>query len=425
MAASAQPDVPPATAPSAAVPPRDAMLPAVRAQVFVATPEAEALVAGVRGALSMKNVTWQAPGPGIDAALAHMDTEESGHILVIEKDRPLAEFLDALQALASKCGAQVRVFVIGRGADEADPVLAFRRMVELGVTDLILLPARPARLRGSIREAFASESRPKLGACTAFIGAGSGSGSSTVAQNVGYAMAQILQRPTLLTDFDPQYGTLAINFNLDNPRDLLAVENHPGSIDHRVLWQTAERVSEYLKVLPTLPDLNHAPDMAGSVVNAVLEVPFQHDVHVILDVPDVWTDTKRELLRQVDRLVIVAEPTLAGVQHIEITRDALERMEFNLARVLLVINQAHQPGRTEVPAGEITKATGFRIAAVLPYDARLLGKADAAGTIALDVSERRALSRGFVALARSLYDRDAASAPGLMARLRRRLRRWW
>mgnify|MGYP005843049615 CR=1 FL=1 len=407
------------------VPPRDAMLPAVRAQAFVATPEAEALVAGVRGALSMKNVTWQAPGPGIDAALAHLDTEESGTILVIEKDRPLPGFIAALQTLASKCGAQVRVFVIGRGADEPDPILAYRSMVDVGVTDFILLPARPARLRGSIIEAFTSESRPKLGSCTAFIGAGSGSGSSTVAQNVGYAMAQILQRPTLLVDFDPQYGTLAINLNLDNPRDLLSVERHPGSIDHRVLWQTAERVSEYLKVLPTLPDLNHAPDMARSVVNAVLDVPFQHDVHVILDVPDVWTDTKRELLRQVDRLVIVAEPTLAGVQHMEITRHALEQMDFNLTRVLLVINQAHQPGRTEVPESEITTATGFKVAATLPYDARLLGRADAAGTIALGVSEQRALSRGFVRLARCLYDRDAASAPGLTARLRRRMRRWW
>jgi pilus assembly protein CpaE len=154
-------------------------------------------------------------------------------------------------------------------------------------------------------------------------------------------------------------------------------------------------------------------------------VPFQYDFHVILDMPDVWTDIKRELLRQVDRLVVVAEPTLVGVHHIENTRQTLDRMNFNLDRVLLVINQAQQPGREDVPASEITTATGFEVAAVLPYDAQLLGRAEAAGTMALDVSEHRALSRGFVALARILYDRDAAPAPGLMARLRRYLRKWW
>ncbi|WP_162631053.1 hypothetical protein, partial [Meridianimarinicoccus zhengii] len=51
----------------------DALLPELTAQVFVATPEAQALVDGVRGALSMKNVDWQAVGTGIEDALVRYD----------------------------------------------------------------------------------------------------------------------------------------------------------------------------------------------------------------------------------------------------------------------------------------------------------------------------------------------------------------
>lgn len=407
------------------VPQRDAMLPEVLAQLFVATPEAEALISGVRDALSMKNVTWQTAGANIDDALAYLDDEESGHILLIEKDRPLPDFIAALDALAAKCDPQSRVFVIGRGEDEPDSVAAYRHMMRVGVTDFILLPARPARLHGSLLDAFLSESRPKLGTSTAFIGAGSGSGSSTVAQNVGYALAQILGQDTLLADLDPQYGTLAINFNLTNPRDLLAIEHAPGSIDHRVLWQTAESMGEHLKVLPTLPDLDHAPDMARSIICAVLEMPYQHDVHVVIDVPDAWTDTKRELLRRVDRLVIVAEPTLAGVQNVENAKRALERMECDPQDVSLVINQARQPGRTEVPLNEIEAATGFKVLAVVPYDARLMGEAEAAGTIPLAVSEKRPLARAVIALARALAGHDEDDMPGQLTRLRRLLRKWW
>jgi len=404
---------------------RDAMLPEVTAQVFVATDDARALVTSVRGTLSMKNVDWQDGGAGIDDALARFDSTESGHIIVIEKDRPLDRFLSALRALAPKCSAQTRVFVIGRSAEETDAVAAYRAMTDVGVADFILLPTRPARLHASLMDAFLSESRPKLGACTAVIGAGSGCGSSTVAQNTAFAMAHVLERDTLLADLDPQYGTLAINFNLENPRDLLALEQAPGSIDHRVIWQTAERAGSHLRVLPTLPDLEHAPDISRAVVGAILEIPFQRDVHVVLDMPDVWTDTKRELVRQVDRLVLVAEPTLAGVQHVENTKRILDRMEFDQNRMVLVMNKAGQAGRTEVPRAEMEAAGGYRVAAILPCDTRLLGEAIAAGTMALAVSERRPLSRGIIGLAQTLTGLSRARGAGVAARFGRMLRKWW
>jgi len=403
----------------------DALLPELTAQVFVASPEAQALVDGVRSALSMKNVVWQAVGRAIDDALARFDEADSGHIVILEKDRPLAPFLAVLRALAPKCSPRTRVFVIGRTGDEVDAIAAYRAMRDVGVADFILLPTRPDRLHASLTDAFLSESRPQLGTCTAFIGAGSGSGSSTVAQNTAFAMAHTLGRDTLLADFDPQFGTLAINFNLDTPRDLLALEQAPGSIDHRVLWQTAEPLGNHLRLLPTLPDLEHAPDMSRVVTNAVLEIPFQHDVHVVLDLPDAWTETKRDLVRQVDQLVIVAEPTLAAVQHVENTKRVLDRMEYDAARVILILNKAGQPGRTEVPRPEMEAASGYRVRAVLPNDPRLLGQAIATGSMALAVSERRPLSRAIIALATLLTGRTGTPGPGAWARFGRSIRKWW
>uniref|UniRef100_UPI0013A6D71C AAA family ATPase n=1 Tax=Meridianimarinicoccus zhengii TaxID=2056810 RepID=UPI0013A6D71C len=356
---------------------------------------------------------------------ASKNLQDSGHIIILEKDRPLDGFLRALRALAPKCNPRTRVFVIGRNAEEPDAVAAYRAMLDVGVADFILLPTRPDRLHTSLMDAFLSESRPKLGACTAFIGAGSGSGSSTVAQNTAYAMAHALGRDTLLADLDPQYGTLAINFNLDNPRDLLGLEQAPGSIDHRVLWQTAESVGNHLKVLPTLPDLEHPPDLSRVVTNAVLEIPFQHDVHVVIDMPDAWTDTKRDLVRQVDQLVIVAEPTLAGVQHVENTKRVLERMEYDPQRVLLILNKAGQRGRIEVPKPEMEAASGYRVSAVLPYDTRLMGQAAATGNVALALSERRPLARAIIALATVLTGRSGAPGPEPLERLGRAMRKWW
>lgn len=403
----------------------EAMLPAVSAQIFVASSEARELIDGIRSTLAMKNVAWQECGPNIDAALTYFTQVDSGHILLIEKERPLSEFLIALGSLAAKCGSQTRVFVIGRGSDEPDPVAAYRSMQDVGVTDFILLPTRPARLFDSIVAAFLSESRPKLGTVTAFIGAGSGNGSSTVAQNVGLAMARVLSRDTLLIDLDPQFGTLALNFKLSEPRDLMAIEHAPGSIDHRVLWQSAARVHPNLKVLPTLPDLNHTPDLGKSIYCAVLEIPFQRNVHVVIDVPDAWTVSKREMIKRVDRTVVVAEPTLAGVQNLRNTKRLLERLEIEPGKVALVLNRANQPGRTEVSLADVEVITGFVGLGVLPNDASLLGDADAAGVLPVALSENRPFSRAVIALARELSGIGPAEMPSGMRQLLQRLRAWW
>lgn len=406
-------------------PRNEAILPPVTAQIFASSQESKELIANVSNTIYMKYVNWTASGDNIDEAISYLSKADSSQILIIEKDRPLTEFLYALEALAEKCGEHTRVFVFGKKSEEPDPVSTYQKMREVGVTDFILMPASLDRFSSSLIDVFQSDARPKLGTSTAFIGAGSGNGSSTIAQNVGFAMAHVLECETLLVDLDPQYGTLAINFNLQNPHDLVSIEHNAGSIDHKVLWQSAEKLEPNFRVLPTLPDLNHAPDFIKSIVCSVLEIPFHQKIHVIIDVPDPWTDTKREMLSRVDRIVLICEPTLTGVQNLKNTKNALDELGIDAKNVFLVLNRTNQPHRSEISSSDVESLTGLIVVASLPYDARLLGEADAAGVPPIILSEEYPFSRAIIGLAREVAGMKTKGTTGIIKKILRRLRAWW
>jgi pilus assembly protein CpaE len=62
---------------------------------------------------------------------------------------------------------------------------------------------------------YADPSAPFVGRQIAFVGAKGGVGSSTLAHNFAWSMAERMQTATVIVDLDLPFGTAGLDFNQD------------------------------------------------------------------------------------------------------------------------------------------------------------------------------------------------------------------
>jgi pilus assembly protein CpaE len=127
------------------------------------------------------------------------------------------DVLEEIDKLAEHCIAETRVVAVGQTND----VSLYRALLARGVLDYIPMPASME----DITRAFSNVQRPQAASAApasgrdskviAFMSAGSGDGSSTLALNTAYALSNILpDQQVILIDMDYQYGMVAKHLDL-------------------------------------------------------------------------------------------------------------------------------------------------------------------------------------------------------------------
>lgn len=93
-------------------------------------------------------------------------------------------FVSAAEASNMECVTGTKVIVIGRSND----VARYKKLLDAGVSDYLVAPFDPMDFVAAVHRCFRAPVEEKLGRIVAFVGAKGGTGSSTLAHNVAYAM---------------------------------------------------------------------------------------------------------------------------------------------------------------------------------------------------------------------------------------------
>src|SRR5262249_33920498 len=180
--------------------------PRVSVQAFCETVETAAAIqaAGEDRRLSKAHLKIQMGG--ITAAVEAYSGSATPNVIVIESESRGGDILSGLDSLADVCDAGTRVVVIGRHND----VVLYREVVRRRTSDY--LASRVGRLAGvrSIWGLFSAPDAKPVGRVIAVIGAKGGVGASTIAHNIGWAIARDLQLDTVVGDLDLGFGTAGL-----------------------------------------------------------------------------------------------------------------------------------------------------------------------------------------------------------------------
>jgi len=386
--------------------PQERPVPRISIHAFCEFPDTGAALqrAGADRRLSKAHLTVQLGG--IAAAVEFYHGQVTPNLLIVETRLSGQAALDELDRLAEVCDPATKVIVVGRTND----VELYRELMRRGASEYLVAPLSPLQLIEVISGLYLDPSAKPVGRVIAFIGARGGAGSSSIAHNVGWCIAEELNINTTIVDFDLPFGTAGLDFNDEGGQGVADALSAPERLDDVLLDRLLIKHGEHLSLFTAPASLEREYDSAPEAFESVIDATRMSTPCVIVDVPHGWTPWIKNCLIAADEIVVVATPDLASLRNAKNMIELVRHARPNDKPPRLVINQAGIPKRPEIPAKDFAETMGVEPAAILPFDAALFGQAGNNGQMLLEVQSKAPVSESIRRLAKLLTGREALPA---------------
>ncbi len=303
------------------------------------------------------------PG-GLAAAVEHYRDNASPPLVIVEDDGDEATVLERLGHLAEVCVSGTRVLVIGHVND----IGVYRSLLSRGVSDYFVAPVTAAQLMGAVEALFSDRASAPRGRMVAFFGARGGVGSSTLAHNVAWVMAETTGEEVILLDLDLAFGTAGLAFNLEARQTVGELLGEPDRIDVQLLDRILVKYDERLKLLPSPSELRSWPPIEVEAVDKLFDLIRQLAPLVVVDLPHLWAPWVVHALEQADELVIVAQPDLPNLRDVKALLDGVGQRRGEHAPTHLVLNKQDAYKKTQLSAKDFEETLKVRPVISLPFD---------------------------------------------------------
>ncbi|HWX61577.1 AAA family ATPase [Bradyrhizobium sp.] len=395
----------PATAP----PPADdhiAPAPRVSVQAFCDTVETAAAVQSAGEDRRLGKAHLKIQMGGMAAAAEAYRSAPTPNVIVLEADAR-SNVLTELDQLATMCDPGTRVVVIGRIND----VALYRELVRRGVSDYLIAPIGTIDVVRSICNLFSAPEAKAVGRIVAVVGAKGGVGASTVAHNVGWAIARDLAMDSVVADLDLAFGTAGLDYNQDPPQGIADAVFSPDRVDTAFIDRLLSKCTDHLSLLAAPATLERVYDFGADAFDAIFDTLRASMPCIVLDVPHQWSGWTKRALIGADDILIVAAPDLANLRNTKNIYDLLKTSRPNDRPPLYCLNQVGVPKRPEINAGEFAKAIESKPIASIPFDPQMFGAAANNGQMIAEISANHRTTEMFLQIAQRLTGRSETKKP--------------
>lgn len=372
---------------------------------FTATPETAKVLEQVKEDRDLAKSRVTIRDGGIDAAVRRYAEAATPQVVIIEETGDEAQLNEGLARLAEVCEAGTKVIVIGRPND----ISLYRTLMSQGLSEYLNTPVAPRQVLETLRTIFVDPSAAPRGKLVVFFGSRGGVGSSTLAQNLAWHIAETVGDDIIYADFDLSFGTSSLAFNVEGKQTVIDALIQPERVDPVLLERFLVRYGDHLQILMAAGDLRSQLAYQVEAVEKVLEVARQMAPVVVVDVPHLWAPWTEYLLRSADDLVITAFPDLANL------RDCKNLMEQVAAKrtdlpTRLVLNRVDAYKKTQLSARDFEETLGFVPVAAIPFEPNLFGTSANNGQMLAETAKSHKVVDTLKQLAAQICGRGAGTA---------------
>jgi pilus assembly protein CpaE len=375
--------------------PHERPVPRISIGAFVEFPDSGAALqrAGSDRRLAKAHMNVQLGG--IQAAVDHFHGQVTPNLLIVETRLNGQAALEELDKLAEVCDPTTKVVVVGRVND----VELYRELMRRGASEYLVAPLNPLHLIEVISGLYLDPEAAPIGRVVAFLGARGGAGSSSLAHNVGWCIAEELSINTTIVDLDLPFGTTGLDFNEEPTQGVPDALSAPERLDDVLLDRLLVKHGDHLSIFGTTAVLDREIEASVDSFESVLDAVRQSTPCVIVDLPHVWAPWVKATLIGADDIVIVATPDLASLRNAKNIVELLRQHRPNDTPPRLVINQVGVAKRPEIPAKDFAETLGLEPALVLPFDPQLFGQAANNGQMLNEIAPKSPTAGGIRRLA--------------------------
>ena len=381
--------------------PHERPVPRISIHAFCEFPDTGAALQRASGDRRLSKAHLQVQLGGIDAAVSHYHGQITPNLLVVETKLHGEEALLELDRLAEVCDPATKVVVVGRSND----VELYRELMRRGASEYLVAPLSPLQLIEVVSGLYLDPGAAPIGRVVAVVGARGGSGSSTLAHNIGWCIAEEMHINTTIVDMDLAFGTVGLDFNDEASQGVCDALSSPERLDDVLLDRLLIKRGEHLSLFtaPALLDRDYetSPDAFETVIDSVRQtIPC-----VILDLPHGWQPWIKAALLAADEVVIVVTPDLTSLRNAKNIIDLVKGARPNDTPPRLVINQVGVPKRPEIPAKDFAETMGLDPSAIIAFDPAMFGQAANNGQMVMEVAPKAPVTEALRQLCRAITGR--------------------
>ncbi len=353
----------------------------------------------------MIRVTSEIHEGSVATASEFYSDQPTPNLLLVDVPQDREQAFTYLQTLAEACDPGTQVVVVGTLND----VAIYREFMRQGVSEYLVSPVSPVQFVETIANIYSNPGSQPLGKVHCFAGVKGGVGSSAIAHNVAWHLAETLGESTVILDLDLAFGTLGLNFNYEGGKGITEALLEPDRLDDVLLERLLYKATDKLQLFTSPASLDSGFDPAPKALEKVLDVVKANFAHIVVDLPHTWSSWARGVVMASDEIVLSLLPDLASLRNCKNLNDYLVGLRPNDPAPRLVLNMTEAPKRPEIPLREIVEAIGAEPACILSYDNLLFGTAANNGQMVSEVDAKNKNSLALLELA-SLLARRGASA---------------
>jgi len=389
-------------------------VPRIAIQAFCERTETARLIQGAASDRRLAKAQVTVNMGGLHTAIETFHDKSTPHLIIVESGMQGSSLFAQLDELAAVCDPETNVIVIGAAND----IGLYRELMRRGVSEYLVPPLTPVQLISSIADIYVDPEAPFVGRSIAFIGAKGGAGSSTIAHNVGWCIAESAQMNTTIVDLDLPFGTAGLDFNQDPTQGVADALREPERLDDVLLERLLSRCTERLTLFSAPGTLDREWEIDANAYEQVLDTVRRSVPFVILDLPHSWNRWVRNTLLSADDIVVTASPDLASLRNAKNLFDLVRANRPNDAPPKIVLNQVGVPKRPEIPVKDFCEALGAEPCLVLPFEPTVFGAAANNGQMINELKGDAKAAEGMLHLAREITGRSVESRPkSLIAKL--------
>jgi pilus assembly protein CpaE len=381
--------------------------PRVSVQAFCESAETAGAVQAAAEDRRMVKAHLRVQMGGAAAAVVAFHSSPTPNVIILESQTHGEDILSGLDELSEVCDAGTRVIVIGRFND----IALYRELIRRGVSEYIIAPVRPIDVVRGICGLYGAPGAKPVGRILAIVGAKGGVGASTIAHNIGWAIARDLKLDSVVTDLDLAFGTAGLDFNQDPPQGIADAVFSPDRVDTAFVDRLLSKCTDNLSVLAAPATLDRVYDFSPEAFDSIFDALRTSVPYVVLDVPHLWSGWTKRVLVGADHILIVASPDLANLRNTKNLLDLLRAARPNDHRPLYCLNQVGIPKRPEIKPADFAKALGDDPIAIIPFEPTIFGTASNNGQMIAEVSPGHRVAEIFRQTALLLAGRNEVKKP--------------